>query len=256
MVATVFISNPENKPLVNHKDGDKLNNHYTNLEWCTYKENFRHANKNGLIKRRFGKKEKVKNIDTKGSKKILGKTYQVHRLLAEAFIPNPENKPLVNHKDGNKLNNNLDNLEWCTYRENTQHASDTGLISHSKNWKSVVQYDLNGVELKRFSSVKEAKKETGCMGIGSVISGKRNMSSNYIWRYTDNPINKPFFPDGKVYKNTIYIVFPDGKLYSTKTKKILRKYMELDTGKQYYRISIGKSIKLYISDILDYFNPL
>ncbi|HEU0125887.1 MAG TPA: NUMOD4 domain-containing protein, partial [Flavobacterium sp.] len=54
-------------------------------------------------------------------------TILLHRALAEAFIPNPENKRCVNHKDGNKLNNSLDNLEWATHGENNQHAYDTGL---------------------------------------------------------------------------------------------------------------------------------
>jgi hypothetical protein len=52
----------------------------------------------------------------------LAKDLQIHRLVAEAFIPNPEGKPCVNHKDSNGLNNYVDNLEWCTYQENNHHA--------------------------------------------------------------------------------------------------------------------------------------
>ena len=57
------------------------------------------------------------------------KKHTIHRLLAEAFIPNELKYKCVNHKDGNKLNNDLDNLEWCTYKHNTNHAFDTGLVS-------------------------------------------------------------------------------------------------------------------------------
>jgi hypothetical protein len=57
------------------------------------------------------------------------KDFKVHRLVAMCFIPNKQNKPFVNHIDGNKLNNNIDNLEWCTHIENVVHAIKNGLIN-------------------------------------------------------------------------------------------------------------------------------
>jgi len=86
---------------------------------------------------RFVVGKKLKTIvDTKGYMKVTlskySKTEQhlIHRLIALAFIPNPENKCCVNHIDGNKLNNNIDNLEWCTAKENIQHAHRTGLVNY------------------------------------------------------------------------------------------------------------------------------
>ena len=81
-----------------------------------------------------------------------GKTnhFLVHRLFAIAFIPNPDAKPCINHKDGNRLNNKIENLEWCTYAENNQHAYDTGLnikLEGEKNYSAKLKKD-NIIEIR------------------------------------------------------------------------------------------------------------
>lgn len=86
-----------------------------------------------------------------------GKSYRVHRLVAQAFIPNPENKPEINHIDGNKKNNCVDNLEWVTGEENTLHAWDIGLVDNT--FGTAVHCNETGVDYK---SVVDASRDTGC----------------------------------------------------------------------------------------------
>ena len=104
--------------------------------------------------------------------RIKGKRYKIHRLVAETFIPNPEDKREVNHKDGNKLNNRADNLEWATRSENQKHAYKIGLQKSSEKqkqavskWnkenriKSVHQYKLNGELIKTYKSCHDCSIE-------------------------------------------------------------------------------------------------
>ena len=114
-------------------------------------------------------KEVMKNIRTgkRGYKYVnlyTGKHYKsftIHRLLAIHFILNPENLPCVNHIDGDKLNNDLCNLEWCSYSKNNQHAIDTGLRDYKKISKRVAQMNLAGDIIKVHNSMMDAQRELG-----------------------------------------------------------------------------------------------
>ena len=117
-----------------------------------------------------------------------GKLYlrTIHILLARTFIPNPENKPQVNHIDGDKLNYSLENLEWVTSKENMEHARRTGLHT-SDGDKRVAQIDCFGNVVNVFKSVSEASRKTGISrgNIGGVARGntRAKTAGGFKWKY-------------------------------------------------------------------------
>lgn len=106
---------------------------------------------------------------------------RVHQLLANTFIPNPNNLETVNHKDGDKLNNDLSNLEWMSRIDNLHHAMDNGL--HSWGRTSVV--GSKGGRSLEFESQADASRSVGTpqANINAALKGRRKTAGGYEWRY-------------------------------------------------------------------------
>ena len=121
------------------------------------------------------------NLKSEGTRKL----GLIHRLVAQAFIPNPDNKREVNHINGNKTDNRVENLEWCTSQYNTVHAYKTGLETHPT--RKISQYDLRGDLIKEWDSIREAGNTLGIQeaNIGACCRGIRKTAGGYAWEYKE-----------------------------------------------------------------------
>lgn len=110
-----------------------------------------------------------------------GNKTRVHRIVAETFIPNPLNKPCIDHIDGNKWNNAVDNLRWCDHKENNNNPS-----TKFKLCRRVAQIDAsNGAIIKIWSSITSIHNELGIHHISPCCLGKRKTSGGYKWKYVN-----------------------------------------------------------------------
>lgn len=156
------------------------------------------VNELGEVRSLLTGKEKIlkQQVDNKGYTRVTV-TYKrkkirikPHRAVAKLFVENPDNYPQVNHKDGNKLNNRADNLEWCTNQQNCIHAVKMGLWDtviegsireNMARRKPVVAYKDG--EIKHFDSVVEAQKYFGSRHISDVLKGKRSHVKGWKFKY-------------------------------------------------------------------------
>lgn len=162
-------------------------------EWRRYKNSDYFVSNFGRIKTvnydGSGQERIMSPYDVHGYKRIRifenknSRSVGVHRLVAEMFIPNPEDKPFVNHIDGNKSNNNIKNLEWCTPSENSLHAFRMLKIKpHGGRKKKKVRLVETG---QTFNSIREASNATGHnrTSIISCCKGRYKSSNKMHWEY-------------------------------------------------------------------------
>lgn len=108
----------------------------------------------------------------------------VHRLVAEAFIPNPDNLPCVNHKDENIWNNQVSNLEWCSVEYNNNYGTLRERMA-KKQSMPIIQYSIDGAFIKKWSSLAEAGRQMKLSPghLSNCCNGKTKTAGGFIWKY-------------------------------------------------------------------------
>ena len=138
---------------------------------------------------KFGKERIMKQLITpKGYIRVglrkngYQKMYLVHRLVAQTFIPNPDNLTEVNHKDEDKINNKVSNLEWCDRKYNINYGTRTDRCS-----KQVIQFTKDGVFVREWKSTRDVERNLGYFHsyISKCCNGRYKSAYNFIWKFKD-----------------------------------------------------------------------
>lgn len=195
-------------------------------KWRDINESYQVSNL-GRIKSKETNQIKRIILDKYGYQKVVIKdygkstTFSVHRLVAKFFIPNPRDLREVNHIDGDKQNNNVSNLEWCTRSENVLHAFRMGLKKNKKGQESchaipVYQYDLQGNFIKKWNSMVDACQAVGADSgnLSYACSGKIKTCMGYIWSYEYREID-PTKHERELNGNLVYQYTKTGELVAT-----------------------------------------
>lgn len=200
----------------------------------------------GRVKSNYANKEKVLKpwLTNDGYAMIelhgngCSKTIGVHRLVAKAFIPNPDNLPQVNHKDENKTNNCVDNLEWCTLQYNCNYG--TRNIRKGLNCrKAICSVDKYG-NVVHYDSRLEASKKTGIedTSISKALTGTNKTAGNMLWFYDDGSVDKMVKETGL--KATTYTK----SIYSIDREGIVERYESITEAHKKTGINnIGRALK-------------
>lgn len=174
----------------------------------------------------------------------------IHRAMMETFVKNPNNYRDINHIDGNKLNNQLNNLEYCTSKENIQHSFKTGLHKKFTN-KHIYQFTLNGEFLNEYKSLREAAKAVNCdpANICVCLKNKTKHAMGYLWSYE----NKITLPDVPIKVLSCYRVIENNKedKIFTNEKDILE-YLKISRTCLYDHCRTGKPLHKTVRIIREY----